>query len=89
MDVMMFFGRERWRATSIDPSEVNLSLDRGPGTAFHHVRVTDPDELVALTRQGFHLVRRKGNDDALGPRKEERRTDMLGSTTPDAEAANS
>jgi hypothetical protein len=64
VDVMVFFGREGWRATSIDPSGANLPLDHGPWTAFHPVPATDPDELADLTRQGFHLVRRKENDDA-------------------------
>ena len=64
MKVMVFFGREGWRATSIDPSGANLPPDHGPWTSFYHVQVTDPDELANLTRQGFHLIRRKENDDA-------------------------
>ena len=64
MNVMVFFGREGWRATSIDPSGANLPPEHGPWTSFYDVHVTEPDDLADLTRQGFHLVRRKENDDA-------------------------
>ena len=66
MKVRTFFGREGWRAVSIDPTGMNLPPAHGPWTAFRYIDVTDGDELAALQAHGFHITRRKENDDARG-----------------------
>lgn len=61
---MTFLGREGWRAASVDPTGANLPPEHGPWTPFRVVRVAGGDELADLKAQGFHLSRRKENDDA-------------------------
>lgn len=64
MDVMMFRGREGWSALSVDSSGGNLPMEHGPWTPIQRVRASEADELAGLTAHGFHLTRRKENEDA-------------------------
>ena len=61
---MTFLGREGWCAASTDPTGANLPPEHGPWTPFLFIRIVAGDELAALKAQGFHLSRRKENDDA-------------------------
>jgi hypothetical protein len=45
---------------------LNLPPAHGPWTAFRYIDVTDGDELAALQAHGFHISRRKENDDVQG-----------------------
>ena len=64
MDVMMFQGREGWNALSVNPSGGNLPMEHGPWTPVRMVRADGAEELANLRSRGFHLSRRKENDDA-------------------------
>lgn len=60
---MTFLGREGWSAASIDPTGANLPPEHGPWIPFQTVSITEADELAELMSKGFHLARRKENDD--------------------------
>ena len=64
MDAMMFLGREGWNAISVNPAGDNLPMEHGPWTPVRMVRAKGSEELVSLRTRGFHLSRRKENDDA-------------------------
>ena len=63
VQVMMFIGRDGWKATSLDPSGYNLPLEHSPWQRVRYRTATGLDERGNLQDRGFHVFPYLPEDD--------------------------
>lgn len=61
LNVMVFLGRNGWKALSLDPTGANLPRSDGPWTPLRFVGASEIHDLAGLRRYGFRLEREEAD----------------------------